>query len=301
MPGDAQETTLGEVITAIVTPFRPDGSVALDRFRELARHLVDNGNDGLVVCGTTGESPTLSDDEKLALFAAAVEAVGDRASVIAGTGTYSTAHSAHLTERAHDLGVDAFLVVYPYYSKPPMRGFVEHVRTIAEATDRPLVIYNIPVRTVTCIQTETFAELAEIPGVTAVKQAHDDMEQARAIVELGLELYAGDDAILLPHLELGGRGVISVTAHVAGPQTKELVEAFRAGDRERAKALEGELQPALDLLKVQVNPIPIKAALNLLGHDVGGHRLPLVEATEDEVAAVRDCLERLGVLEPAAA
>jgi 4-hydroxy-tetrahydrodipicolinate synthase len=182
-----------------------------------------------------------------------------------------------------------------------MRGFVEHVRAIAAATDKPLVIYNIPVRTVTCIETETFAELAEIENVTAVKQAHDDMEQARTIVELGLELYAGDDAILLPHLELGGRGVISVTAHVAGPQTKELVEAFRTGDREQAAALNRELQPAFDLLKVQVNPIPIKAALNLLGHDVGGHRLPLVEASEEEVAAVRTCLERLGVLEPAAA
>ena len=299
MTGDANP--LGEVITAIVTPFRPDGTLALDRFQELARHLVDHGSDGLVVCGTTGESPTLSDEEKLTLFAAAVDAVGDRASVIAGTGTYSTSHSVHLTEKAHDLGVDGFLVVYPYYSKPPMRGFVEHVHAIAAATDKPIVIYNIPVRTVTCIRTETFAELAEISNVTAVKQAHDDMEQARAIVELGLELYAGDDAILLQHLGLGGRGVISVTAHVAGPQTKELVEAFRAGDRARAEALNRELEPAFELLKVQVNPIPIKAALNLLGHEVGGHRLPLVEATEGEVAAVRDCLERLGVLEPAAA
>ena len=301
MSGYAQQAGLGEVITAVVTPFQADGTVALDRFQELARHLVDNGSDGLVVCGTTGESPTLSDDEKLALFAAAVEAVGDRGSVIAGTGTYSTAHSVHLTEQAESLGVDGFLVVYPYYSKPPMRGFVEHVRALAAATDKPLVIYNIPVRTVTCVDTATFAELAEIPNVTAVKQAHDDLEQARAIVELGLELYAGDDAILLPHLELGGRGVISVTAHVAGPQTKRLVEAFRAGDRARAEALNRELQPAFDLLKVQVNPIPIKAALNLLGHDVGGHRLPLVEASDEEVAAVRACLERLGVLEPAPA
>jgi 4-hydroxy-tetrahydrodipicolinate synthase len=292
---------LGEVITAIVTPFRPDGALALDRFQELARHLVANGSDGLVVCGTTGESPTLSDDEKLALFAAAVDAVGDRASVIAGTGTYSTSHSVELTEQAHELGVDGFLVVYPYYSKPPMRGFVEHVRAIAAVTDKPIVIYNIPLRTVTGIDTPTFAELAEIPNVTAVKQAHDDMEQARAIVELGLALYAGDDAILLPHLDLGGRGVVSVTAHVAGPQTKQLVEAFRAGDRDRAEALNRELEPVFELLKVQVNPIPIKAALNLLGHEVGGHRLPLVEANDDEVAAVRDCLERLGVLEPAAA
>ncbi|HEY8704344.1 MAG TPA: dihydrodipicolinate synthase family protein, partial [Gaiellaceae bacterium] len=184
---------LGEVLTAIVTPFHPDGSVNVPKFRELAAHLVDHGSDGIVVAGTTGESPTLSDDEKLELFAAAVDAVGDRATVVAGTGTYDTAHSAHLTKRAHETGVDAILVVTPYYNKPPQRGIVRHFQEIAAATDKPVIVYNIPSRVIVNIETETFAELAMIPNVRAVKQAHDDLDQARHIPELGLELYAGDD------------------------------------------------------------------------------------------------------------
>src|SRR5882672_297776 len=160
--GVQSTTVLGEILTAVVTPFKADGSVDLDRFRELARHLIDNGSDGLVVTGTTGESPTLSDDERLALYAAAVEEVGDRSTVVAGTGTYSTAHSIHLTERAAELGVDGFLIVTPYYSKPPPRGIVEHFRAIASATDRPLMIYNIPARVVIDIGPETMAELAAI-------------------------------------------------------------------------------------------------------------------------------------------
>ncbi|MGH3105007.1 MAG: 4-hydroxy-tetrahydrodipicolinate synthase, partial [Gaiellaceae bacterium] len=189
---------LGEVLTAIVTPFKADGSVDLDSFRRLARHLVDNGSDGLVVTGTTGESPTLSDRERFELYAAAVDEVGDRATVIAGTGTYSTAHSVHLTERAHDLGVDGFLVVTPYYTKPPPRGIVEHFRAIAEVSDKPVVVYNIPARVVLNLETEAIAQLAEIPTVRAVKQANPDLQQARAIVELGLDLYAGDDDLVFP-------------------------------------------------------------------------------------------------------
>src|ERR687887_398376 len=229
---------LGEVLTAIVTPFSPDGAVDYDRFRELAQYLVEHGSDGLVVCGTTGESPTLSDDEKLELWRLAVDAVGDRATVIAGTGTYSTAHSVHLTREAHELGVDGFLVVTPYYNKPPPRGIVAHFKAIAAASDKPIVAYNIPA------------------GVV---------------------------------------GVVSVASHVVGPQIKEMIRRFREGDGEGSKRLHEELAPAWDLLKVQTNPIAIKAALNLLGHEVGGLRLPLVEASEGELARVRDCLERLGL------
>ena len=290
---------LGEVLTAIVTPFRADGSVDLDAFRRLASHLVDHGSDGLVVCGTTGESPTLSDEEKLELIAAAIDAVGDRATVVAGTGTYSTAHSVHLTGQAHELGADGVLIVTPYYNKPPTRGIVAHFRAVAEATDRPIVVYNIPGRVVINLEPETIAELAEIPNVTAVKQAYSDLGQARRIVELGLDLYAGDDELLVPFLELGGVGGVCVHTHIVGPQVKELVTRHKAGDREGAGALDEQLRPALELLKIQTNPIPIKAALKLLGHEVGGHRLPLVEATDDELEQIRACLDRLNILQKA--
>jgi 4-hydroxy-tetrahydrodipicolinate synthase len=293
---------LGEVLTAIATPFDAAGEVDLERFRALARHLVEHGSDGLVVAGTTGESPNLTDAERLDLFAAAVDAVGDRATVIAGTGTYSTAHSVHLTEQARELGVDGFLVVTPYYNKPPARGIVAHFRAIAEVTDLPIVVYNIPSRVVINIEPETIAELAEIPNVCAVKQAHDDLEQARRILaETDLDLYAGDDNLIHPFLELGGVGGICVHTHVVGPQVKDMVRRFRDGDAAGAKRIDEELGPAYELLRIETNPIAIKCALNLLGHEVGGVRLPLVEADERQVARVRDCLERLGVLTAAAA
>jgi 4-hydroxy-tetrahydrodipicolinate synthase len=287
---------LGEVLTAIVTPFRADGSVDLDRFRELAEFLVENGSDGIVVCGTTGESPTLSDGEKFELWETAVEALGGRATVVAGTGTYDTAHSIHLTERATEIGVDALLIVTPYYNRPPQRAIVAHFEAIADASDRPIVAYNIPSRVVINIEPETIERLAQIPTVRAVKQAHADLEQARQIPGFGLDLYAGDDYLTVPFLELGGLGVISVHAHVVGPQVKEMVRAFHSGDRERAKEIDAQLAPAYELLKVQTNPIAIKAALNLRGHDVGGLRLPLVEASAEEIEQVRSCLERLGAL-----
>jgi 4-hydroxy-tetrahydrodipicolinate synthase len=291
---------LGEVLTAIVTPFDPEGRVDLDRFRALARHLVDNGSDGLVVTGTTGEAPTLSDDEKESLWRAAVDEVGDRATVVAGTGTYDTHHSISLTRRAAAAGVDGVLVVTPYYNKPPQRGIVEHFRAVAGASDLPVVVYDIPARVVVTIEPETMTELARIPTVRAVKQAHGDRAQARHVVELGLDLYAGDDDLILPFLELGGVGGVCVHTHVVGPQVKELISLYRSGDVEGAHRVDEELGPALEILKVQANPIAIKAALTLLGHEVGGHRLPLVDPSEDEVDAVRDCLERLGLLTRAA-
>jgi 4-hydroxy-tetrahydrodipicolinate synthase len=295
-------SVLGEVLTAIVTPFDADGAVDYERFRDLARHLVDNGSDGLVVCGTTGESPTISDDEKLQLWETAVDTVGGRATVVAGTGTYSTSHSVHLTEKAHDLGVDGFLVVTPYYNKPPQRGIVEHFKAIAAASDKPIVAYNIPGRVVINIEPETIVELAEIPTVTAVKQAHDDLDQARRILaETDLDLYAGDDNLIYPFLELGGVGVVSVLAHVVGPQLKEMIRRFREGDADGAKRIDDELAPAYEILKIQTNPIAVKCALNLLGHEVGGLRLPLVEADSRETARVRGCLERLGALAAATA
>jgi 4-hydroxy-tetrahydrodipicolinate synthase len=287
---------LGNVLTAIVTPFREDESVDFEAFQRLARHLVDHGSDGVVVAGTTGESPTLTDRERLDLIRAAVEAVGGDATVVAGTGTYSTAHSVHLTEDARELDVDGLLIVTPYYNKPPQRGIVAHFEAIAEASDLPIVVYNIPSRVVINIEPETITRLAQIPTVRAVKQAHDDLDQARHIVEVGLDLYAGDDNLILPFLELGGMGGICVHTHVVGPQVAEQVRAYLNGDPERARAIDRELDAAYELLKIQTNPIPVKAALNLLGHGVGGHRLPIPPPTGDEVAAVRGCLERLGLL-----
>ena len=287
---------LGSVLTAMVTPFGPDGAVDFDAFQALAAHLVDNGSDGVVVAGTTGESPTLTDDERIALFRAALEAVGDRATVVAGTGTYSTAHSIHLSEQAAALGVDALLVVAPYYNKPPQRGILAHFQAIAGATDRPIVAYNIPARVVVNIEPDTISRLAEIDTVCAVKQANPDLGQARHILSTGLDLYAGDDNLMQPFLELGSVGGVAVHTHVVGPQVAEQVRAAHAGDIERARAIDRELAPAYELLAVATNPIAIKAALSLLGHEVGGHRLPLVPATADEQERVQSCLARLGLL-----
>lgn len=287
---------LGGVLTAIVTPFQDDGAVDFDAFQRLASHLVDNGSDGIVVAGTTGESPTLEDAERFDLIRAAIEAVGECATVVAGTGTYSTKHSVHLTEEAHRLGADALLIVTPYYNKPPQQGIVAHFEAIAQASDRPIIAYNIPSRVIVNIEPATISRLAEIPTVTAVKQALDDLEQARHIVSTGLDLYAGDDFLLQPFLELGGVGVISVASHVVGPQIADQVSSWLAGDHERSRAVAADVAPAYDLLRVTTNPIPIKAALNLLGHEVGGYRLPLVPPTAGELEQVRACLAHLGLL-----
>jgi 4-hydroxy-tetrahydrodipicolinate synthase len=287
---------LGEVLTAVVTPFREDGSVDVESFRGLCGFLLDNGSDGIVVTGTTGEAPTLSDAERMALYDAAVDVAAGRGTVVAGTGTNATAHSVHLTEQAHELGVDGFLVVTPYYNKPPQRGIVAHVEAIAAVTDRPVVFYDIPSRVVVDAEPGTIARLAEIDNVRAVKQAKPSIDAARHVVACGLDLYAGDDDLILPFLEVGAVGGICVHTHVVGTQVKELIASYRAGDVERAHALDEELRPSIELLRVQTNPIAIKKALQLLGHEVGGLRLPLVEADEAETAQIRDCLERLGLV-----
>ena len=228
---------LGEVLTAIVTPFDKDGAVDYERFRALARHVVDCGADGLVVAATTGESPTLTDEEKFELWAASVDEVGERATVIASTGTYSTAHSVHLTEQAHKLGVDGFLVVTPYYNKPPPRGIVEHFQAIAAASDKPIIVYNIPQRVVVNIEPETMVELARIPTVKAVKQATEDLDQARRITaETELDLYAGSDHLVYPFLEVGGVGGVVVHGNLVPGRVKEMIGFYNEGDAEGARA-----------------------------------------------------------------
>jgi 4-hydroxy-tetrahydrodipicolinate synthase len=289
-------SVLGHVLTAMVTPFHANGSVDYDAFQALAHHLVESGSDGVVIAGTTGESPTLTDRERFDLIRAALEAVGDHAAVVAGTGTYSTAHSVRLTTAAHELGASAFLVVTPYYNKPPQRGIVAHFEAIAQASDRPIVVYNIPSRVVVNIEPDTISRLAEIETVTAVKQAHDDLDEARHIVETGLDLFAGDDNLLQPFLELGGVGGICVHTHVVGPQVAEQVRAMQEGDVARAREIDRSLAPVYEILNLAANPIGIKAALRLLGHPVGGHRLPLVDASDEEMTRIRGCLERLGLL-----
>ena len=290
---------LGDLLTATVAPFDADGKVDAEKYAELCTFLVDNGSDGVVVNGTTGEAATLSEDDRLELIRAALEAIGDRATVVAGTGTNSTAHSIHLTEQAHEAGAHGVLVVTPYYNKPPPRGIVEHFKAVAAATDRPVIAYNIPGRVVINIEPETMTHLAEIPNVKAVKQSNADLDQARHILDLGLDLYAGDDDLVLPFVELGGRGGVCVHTHIVGRQVKEMIRKAREGDLDGAREIDEELRPAIELIGVVTGPIQMKAALNMLGHDVGGLRLPLVEADEEQKARIRSCLERLKLLQPA--
>jgi 4-hydroxy-tetrahydrodipicolinate synthase len=293
---------LGELLTAMVTPFADDGTVSHESARRMARHLADTGSDGIVVCGTTGEGPTVNDREKLELLETVVSEVGPSASVVANTGSYDTHHSVALTRSALAAGVDGFLVVTPYYNKPPVDGIVAHYEAIAEAAEgRPVIVYNIPQRVVLNLEPDLLARLSEIDNVIAVKQATADLGQARSILDHGgLELYAGNDDLLAPFLRLGGAGGICVASHIAGRRMREMVTAARAGDLDRTDAIDRELQPLYDVLSITTNPIPLKAALNLLGHDVGGLRLPLVEADAAQTATLQAALELAGILPVAA-
>jgi 4-hydroxy-tetrahydrodipicolinate synthase len=292
---------LGAILTAMVTPFGPSGELNEEAARRLMRHLVEHGSDGIVVAGTTGESPTLSDDEKLRLLEIALDEIGDEATVVAGTGSNDTAHSVELTRRAAELGAHAVLVVTPYYSKPQRQGLLEHFRAVAAATDGPVMIYNIPARTVINLEPDLLAEIAAADNIVAVKQANPDMEQARRVIEdAGLALYAGDDNLLGPFAEIGGAGGVCVSSHLFGDQMKALHEAARSGDIERAREIDAGLRDAYETLFMTVGTTMTKASLNLLGFDVGGLRLPLVEASPQERSAARQMLERHGLVASAA-
>jgi 4-hydroxy-tetrahydrodipicolinate synthase len=297
----AEDPQLGAILTAMVTPFDRDGEIDPDATRRLARHLIEHGSDGLVVAGTTGEASTLSDTEKLRLLDVVLDEVGDEATVVAGTGSNDTAQSVDLTRRAAEHGAHALLVVTPYYNKPSRRGLVEHFTAVAGATDKPVMIYNIPGRSVINLEPDLQAELAWIDNIVAVKQANPDMDQARRIIEeAGLALYAGDDALVRPFAEIGGAGGVCVTSHVFGEQVKEMYEAARAGDVARARELDDSLQDAYETVTMTVITTMVKAALDLLGFEVGGCRLPLVEATDEERAAAQALLERHGLVAKAA-
>jgi 4-hydroxy-tetrahydrodipicolinate synthase len=280
-------SALGTILTAIVTPFDERGRVNDASFVALMRHLAENGSDGFVVAGTTGEASTLSDAEQLALIELAVAERPPGRSIIAGTGTNDTREAVHLTERASELGVDAVLSVTPYYNRPSPLGLRRHYEAVAAATDKPILLYNIPSRTGTNIPPDLLAELARIDGITAVKQANPDELQP---IE-GLDIYAGDDASFLRTLQIGGAGVISVASHVVGNEMRRMVD-----EPERREEIDASLRDVYETLFITSNPTPTKAALNLLGHDVGGLRLPLVEATAEETEAVRAMLARHGLL-----
>ena len=282
---------LGAILTAMVTPFDAELAVDEDAAVRLMNHLIDHGSDGLVICGTTGEASTLSDEEQLRLIELTVEQVGDRTTVIAGTGSNDTGHAVALTERATELGADATLSVTPYYNRPNRRGIVAHFEAVSTATDKPIVLYNIPTRTGIDMPNDLLAELAQIDHISAVKQA-----RATDVAQIdGLDLYAGNDDMLAEVLDLGGAGGICVASHIFGDAMQTMV-----GEPDRRAEIDASLHDAWEAMAVTANPIPVKTALAMLGHDVGGLRLPLVEADEDERATIRAMLEHHGRLEVAA-
>lgn len=279
---------LGTILTALVTPFDAELRVDEDATVRLMEHVVANGSDGLVICGTTGEAATLTDEEHLRVIELAVQEMRGRATIVAGVGSNDTRHAVHLTERATALGVDGLLHVTPYYNRPNERGIKAHFAACASATDKPIMLYNIPLRTGRDMSNELLAELAqELDNVVAVKQANPDN---LALID-GLDLYAGDNETFCETLELGGVGGVLVASHIVGAEFRRMVD-----EPEQRRAIHDELTDLFAALAVAPNPIGIKAALNLLGHRVGGLRLPMVEADERELGVIRAALERHGLL-----
>ena len=308
---------LGQLITAMVTPFNKNLEVDYGKAAQLALHLADNGSDGILVAGTTGESPALTHDEKLKLFQVVKETVGDRVSVIVGTGYNNTRDTVKLTQEAEALGVDAALVVCPYYNKPPQEGIYRHFETTAKSTNLPIIVYNIPGRTGVNITPETMARLAEIPNIVADKEAAGSVEQCSqmvaatgaeasfkrycagsesAVQENTFAIYSGDDSLTLPMLSVGAIGVISVTSHIAGRQMKEMINAYFKGDVAAALSLHYKLLPLFKGLFAVTNPILIKTALAMTGMDMGGLRSPLVEATPKQKEDLSKLLKETGIL-----
>jgi 4-hydroxy-tetrahydrodipicolinate synthase len=289
----------GAVVTAMITPFRDDYSLDLDAAQELVHHLLEHGSDTVFVAGSTGESPTLTHDEKRDLFRAAVQAAEGRGQVWCGTGTYDTEDSIELTHMAQEAGADAVVVVTPYYNKPPQRGLVAHFTKIAESTDLPVIPYNIPGRTATLIEHDTMLQLAAIPNIVAVKDSTGDFQAVSRLVREappGFEVYSGDDWATLGLVCLGAVGVVSVAAHLVGERIRHMIGLVADGDVPAARKIHEELSPLFKALFVTSNPIPLKAAMELVGRPAGPPRLPLVPATQDEREVVRKALEEAGVL-----
>jgi 4-hydroxy-tetrahydrodipicolinate synthase len=280
-----KDLRFGRVSTAMVTPFDHKGNIDFQKTTQLVEFLINNGTDSLVVAGTTGESPTLSSEEKLALFRQVVKAVDGRIPVIAGTGSNNTYASIELTKKAEQTGVDAIMVVAPYYNKPSQRGMYEHFKSIAAATSLPVMLYNVPGRTAVNISADTIIELSKIDNIIAVKEASGDLDAITEIISNTDEdflLYSGDDALTLPILSVGGVGIVSVASHVVGNEIQEMVKAFLEGELTKAAKLHQSLLPLMKGLFSAPSPTPVKTALQMNGLDVGSVRLPLIPLTEEE-------------------
>jgi len=290
----------GRVVTAMVTPFTEDGNVNYGVAAELAAHLVANGSDGLVVCGTTGESPTLLWEEEYQLFEVVKQAVGGKAKIIVGTGSNSTAEAIAATQKAAKLGLDGSLQVVPYYNKPPQAGLYEHFKAIAQAApDLPMMVYNIPGRTGQNLMPETLAKLAEIDNIVAVKEASGNLDQACAIRTLtkeSLAIYSGEDFLTLPLLTVGGVGVVSVASHLVGNEMQQMIQAFETGNTNLAKEIQLKLYPLFKALFCTTNPIPVKAALRLQGWKVGKVRPPLCELSKELEEKLITVLKELSII-----
>jgi 4-hydroxy-tetrahydrodipicolinate synthase len=290
----------GSLITAMVTPFREeDHALDVDGAQRLASHLLDTGSDAIVVAGSTGESPTLSYKEKAELFRAVGEVTRRRGKLICGTGTYSTAETLELTQAAEDAGADGLLVVTPYYNKPPQRGLIAHFERVADATDLPIIVYNIPGRTATRIEHDTLLQLAQRPNIVAVKDSTGDFQGvSRLMAEAppDFEVYSGDDWATFGYVCLGAVGIVSVASHLVGPQIRQMIELIQTGDVPAARKIHEDLSPLFNALFITSNPIPLKAALGMIGLPAGVPRLPLVPATAEERTRVRKALEDAGLL-----
>ncbi|SEH84381.1 4-hydroxy-tetrahydrodipicolinate synthase [Mycolicibacterium rutilum] len=288
---------LGTVLTAMVTPFKPDGSLDTDAAARLATHLVDAGCDGLVLSGTTGESPTTTDDEKIVLLRTVLDAVGDRARIVTGVGTYDTAHSVHAARRAAAEGAHGLLAVTPYYSRPPQAGLVAHFTAIADATDLPVILYDIPPRSVIAIEWDTLRTLAEHPNIVAVKDAKADLHGGGQIIaETGLAYYSGDDSLNLPWLAMGAVGFVSVWGHLVASQLREMLSAFQSGDIATARKINVTLGP-LSNAQARLGGVTLsKAGLKLLGFEVGDPRLPQIPASPAQLEALAADMRAAAVL-----
>ena len=290
----------GKVITAMVTPFKEDESVNYDLAEQLAAHLAENGSDGLVICGTTGESPTLSWDEEFQLFQVVLNAVKGKAKVLAGTGSNSTSEAIAATQKAAKLGLDGSLQVVPYYNKPPQAGLYKHFQAIAQACpDLPIMLYNIPGRTGQNLLPETVASLAEISNIIAIKEATGNLDQAsqiRCLTPAEFAIYSGDDSLTLPLMAVGAAGVVSVASHLVGNQIQQMIQAFETNQSQIATQIHLKLFPLFKGLFCDTNPIPVKVALKLQGWDVGGSRLPLTDLSEKDSQAIKALLTELDLI-----